>query len=139
MNDNYIKVEAVKEYIDYIEGEEWRVIPNYNRYLISNYGRIFGFAHKTVKKIKKYDGHRYLETRLYDNSGKLSNSVMIHRLVAEVFCNNPVPELATEVHHKNVNSLDNRADNLVWLTTSEHKAIHRKIREQRKRDKSDEA
>lgn len=125
-------IEEAKGYIDYIEGEVWKVIPNYSRYLISNYGRIFGFERNAIKKVKKYNGHRYLITRLYDDSGKLSNSIAIHRLVAEAFCSNFDPEHKTEVHHINVNSLDNRADNLVWLTPKEHREVHRRLRALRK-------
>lgn len=124
--------------IDYIEGEVWKVIPDHSRYLISNYGRIFGFAHKAVKKLRQSKGHRYFMTRLYDDNGKLSNSIPVHRLVAEVFCFNPDPLNKTEVHHINANSLDNCAENLIWLTPQEHNEAHRQIRAERKRRESEQ-
>lgn len=126
-------IDEAMKYIDYIEGERWAVIPNHSQYLISNYGRIFGFAHKAIKDIKVYKGQKYLVTRLYDDNGVLSNSKLVHRLVAEVFCDNPEPELKTVVHHINCNSLDNRAENLIWLTPQEHTEIHNQIRAERKR------
>lgn len=70
---------------------------------------------------------------MYDDNGVLSNSKLVHRLVAEVFCDNPEPELKTVVHHINCNSLDNRAENLIWLTPQEHTQIHNQIRAERKR------
>ena len=128
---NYQTVDEAKEFIDFIEGEIWKVIPNYSSYLISNYGRIFGFARKAVKNIKKNKGHRYLTTRLYDDNGVFSNSMYIHRLVAEAFCENDDPQNKTVVHHRNINSLDNRADNLIWMTEEEHNKLHSERRAKR--------
>ena len=150
MNEKINTIEQAMNYIDYIEGETWKVIPNYSQYLISNYGRIFGFKHKAIKTIGKKrsfkkkrkknrnkDKQRYFATRLYDDSGKLSNALYIHRLVAEVFCFNPDPESKTEVHHININTLDNRADNLIWLTPKEHREIHKKLREQKESENNE--
>ena len=78
-------------------------------------------------------------TRLYDDSGVLSNSLYIHRLVAEVFCFNPDLENKTEVHHKDVNSLNNRADNLIWLTPEEHREIHKQLKAEQKERENNEA
>lgn len=53
---------------------------------------------------------------------------MIHRLVAEAFCENP--NNYTIVHHKNNDKHDNRAENLEWVTTKENsqKAIRLKVK-----------
>ena len=102
---NERKIENALQYIDFIEGERWAVIPNYSNYLISNIGRIFGFKHKAVKNVKKYKGVKYLTTRLIDDNGVLSNSIYIHRLVAEVFVNNP--DNKTIVDHIDGNKLNN--------------------------------
>lgn len=45
-------------------------------------------------------------------------SFMVHRLVAEAFC--PNPNNYNIVHHKDLNSLNNHADNLQWVTTKEN-------------------
>lgn len=125
--------------IDFISGEIWAVIPNYSNYLISNYGRIYSLKRKAVKEVHKEKGKSYLTTRLIDDNGKLSNSLYIHRIVAEVFCDNPAPDIKTEVHHINCNSLDNRAENLEWLTPEEHREKHKQLRKTQKESESNEA
>ena len=47
---------------------------------------------------------------------------MAHRIVASCWCDRP--EGATDVHHINHIKSDNRAANLVWLTTAQHMAEH---------------
>jgi len=47
---------------------------------------------------------------------------LAHRVVAT--CWRPRPEGAEDVHHINHDRTDNRAENLEWLTTSEHMARH---------------
>lgn len=136
------------ENIDFISGELWAVIPNYSNYLVSNYGRIYSFKNKTIKNKKKSfkKKHKrrktielYLMTRLVDDNGVLSNSIYIHRLVALVFCPNSDPEHKTEVHHIDVNPLNNKADNLVWLTPEEHREIHKQLRAAQKESENNEA
>lgn len=46
---------------------------------------------------------------------------MVHRLVAEAFCENP--NNYTVVHHKDGNKLNNSANNLEWVTTLENNQI----------------
>ena len=58
------------------------------------------------------------------NKGQ-SEKKKVHILVAEAFCEKP--EGKVEVHHMNKNKLDNRAENLVWLTHMEHQMLHQNI------------
>ena len=46
----------------------------------------------------------------------------VHRLVAETFL--PNPENLPEVHHKNHDPKDNRAENLAWVTRAEQRDEH---------------
>lgn len=46
----------------------------------------------------------------------------VHRLVAEAFVPNPMN--LDVVHHINKNPLDNRAENLVWMSNQDHIKLH---------------
>lgn len=55
----------------------------------------------------------------------IRNYALIHRIVAEHFL--PLPNgLDYQIHHKDFNTLNNCADNLIFLTRKEHIEIHRK-------------
>lgn len=66
-----------------------------------------------------------LSGEFYDYVTDRGKQIRIHQMVAEMFpeiCGKPIKW--GHIHHKNRNQRDNRADNLVWLTRSEHKRIH---------------
>ena len=46
---------------------------------------------------------------------------LIHRIVAELFVDNDDPANKTRVNHINENKIDNRAENIEWVTASENK------------------
>lgn len=48
------------------------------------------------------------------STGERHYSRLVHRLIAEMFCNRP--DETEEVNHINGNKLDNRAENLEWVT-----------------------
>lgn len=56
------------------------------------------------------------------NNGK-SKKYRIHRLVAQAFLSNESNKPI--VHHKDKNTKNNRADNLMWVTSDEHLLIHK--------------
>ena len=68
------------------------------------------------KVLRQYEGDRYATVALYDGHGGTTNRV--HRLVAEAFCDNP--ESKPEVNHINGDKLENRAENLEWVTAEEN-------------------
>lgn len=88
------------------------MIPGYeNRYLISNLGRVISF--NSGSEMAQYV-HRngYASVKLSKNG--VHKTHLIHRLVATAFVSNPDDLL--EVNHKDGNKLNNRADNLEWVT-----------------------
>jgi len=84
-------------------------------YEVSNHGRVSNFR-KILKTYKINSG--YLALKL-QKDGKVK-SVLLHRLVAELFV--PNPEGKPEVNHIDGNKENNRADNLEWVTSAENKA-----------------
>lgn len=101
--------------------EVWKPIPNYEGlYEVSNWGNVRRIpsyhcrGYKTLKPRKTRDG--YYETSL--SKEHKPKFIRTHRLVAMVFCEKP--EGKTEVNHIDGNKLNNRADNLEWVTPSEN-------------------
>jgi hypothetical protein len=89
---------------------EWKDIDT--KYEISNEGSI---RNKTTKRILKtgFDGQdRYLIWK--------TNSAchLVHRLVATAFLSNPLG--LRDVNHKNGNKIDNRVENLEWVSHSDN-------------------
>lgn len=79
-------------------------------YLIRDNGTVW--SEKRNRELKGTKYRNAYHTVYLSFNGKQYN-YMIHRLVAEAFCENP--NNYTIVHHKNENKLDNRAENLEWL------------------------
>ena len=97
-------------------------IEGFEDYMISNIGTVYS---KKSKKLlspgEMASGHLYVI--LYLN-GKATNKY-IHRLVAEAFIEKP-SEAHNDVHHINLCKTDNRPENLMFLTHSEHASLHYK-------------
>jgi len=91
------------------EGLEYRVFDAL--YAVSRDGKVLR-KFKPYKPAMRTDG--YLKCGGY---GRL-----LHRMIAILWVNNP--DGGKVVHHINGNKTDNRADNLEWLSQSEHAKSH---------------
>lgn len=81
-------------------------------YTITSEGRVFNRFGKELKGEITKDGYR----RITLSIEKKSKRFLLHRLVAELFIPNP----SEVVNHKNGNKLDNRVENIEWMTYKEN-------------------
>ena len=97
--------------------EEWRWIPGFEqKYMISSLGFVKNI--KTNRLLQaRITNKGYNRSRLYKNSTNIKD-YPVHRLVANAFI--PNPQDKPYVNHKNFNKLDNRAENLEWVTPQEN-------------------
>ena len=101
--------------MDDIEGEEWRPIPRYPEYEVSNMGRVMNPNRATLMK-QRINDHGYYQTQL-TKDGKC-HTERVHRLVGEAFIEGGSPEL--DVNHMDGNKTNNRVENLEWTTRAEN-------------------
>ena len=109
--------------------EEWKQLIGYERYLVSNTGRVISTTKNRTKELKAQpDAIGYLHYRLYPDEpifgyydkkrGKIPRLWKVHRLVMETFL--PNADTTLEVNHLSGDKHDNRITNLEWLTKSEN-------------------
>lgn len=101
--------------------EEFRIIEEAPRYMISNLGNIKSFALSKEGRIMKSsydkDGYKRISLTLEDGSRIYRR---VHQLVAKAFI--PNPNNYTMVNHLNNNREDNRVENLEWCDNSRNQA-----------------
>lgn len=111
-----------KSRLDYefeeIEGEEWKEILGYENYYISNMGRVKHYI-KTYKRfiLLKPQLNPRCQNRLYIRI--MNNNLQISRLVGFAFVEGYSLDKNT-IDHKDGNTINNRADNLEWVSQSEN-------------------
>lgn len=94
----------------------WKSLENYSKYQISNAGQVKNI--NTKKLIKGTISQGYLRVRLYPDDNDKPKNFRVHRIVAELFCDNE--NNYTIVNHVDCNKLNNHADNLEWVTTRQN-------------------
>lgn len=104
--------------------EIWKDIPGYGGiYQASSFGRIRSFANSRIRRdmdvphimTQRPARHGYMACHI----GK--KQIKVHRLVAATFIENPLNK--PQVNHKDGDKLNNRPENLEWVTNSENQ-IH---------------
>jgi hypothetical protein len=95
--------------------EEWRAVVGYEGiYDVSSLGRVRNSKGRLMKVFTTEWGYYALNV---SRRGSYKTT-RIHRLVAMAFV--PLIDGKTHVNHKNGNKLDNRAENLEWMTKREN-------------------
>lgn len=95
---------------------EWGKVEGFSKYIVSDTGVV---KNETTGHIFKNRllSNGYYHVSLRDDSG-VPKHCIVHRLVAKAFI--PNPENKAQVNHKNGNKLDNRVENLEWMTEKEN-------------------
>lgn len=94
-----------------LEGEIWKKHPDFSNYEFSNKGRIKNIA-LNVLMSESCDADGYVVIGLRE--GDKRTTKRIHKIIAELFVNNPNPDYYNIVNHINGIRNDNRAENLEW-------------------------
>ncbi len=106
------------EFLNDIQGEEFKPIRDAPNYMISNYGRVV-----SIGRDYKYGNHDDMFLKLSDRRGYKKATLFVdgkryykavHRLVAEAFI--PNPNNYPCVNHKDEDRANNVVTNLEWCT-----------------------
>ena len=107
-----------------LDNEIWKDIEGTEGYYqVSNYGRIKSFYKYEAILLKPTITSTGYE-RLQIKQDGLINNKLVHRLVAAAFLPKP-QSIEWQLHHKDFNQRNNKADNLEWLSYKEHLQKHR--------------
>jgi hypothetical protein len=98
--------------------EIWKSISEFPNYEVSTLGNVRNIVTGKVLNPSVKGGYFHLTL----SHNKLSKSVKIHRVVAIAFIENP--ENKSDVNHKDKNKLNNKLENLEWMTRKENN-VHR--------------
>ncbi|MGI4742851.1 MAG: helix-turn-helix domain-containing protein [Janthinobacterium lividum] len=101
-------------------GEQWVLIADFNRYLLSSHGKVVSlFYHRTDRQrlLKVLRPTLYPAVTLVNEKGP--RQVGLNRLVAQAFLPAPTEARLRQVLPKDGNHLNVRVDNLYWADPSE--------------------
>lgn len=102
-----------------LPGEEWRELPNCKKYSISTMGRV----KYDDKIVPQDDAEKTGYLKLNVDKKNVDHSVPVYRLVAKAFLGKKEGD-GYDVHHIDNNGYNNRPENLILLTRTQHNAVH---------------
>ena len=94
----------------------WKLIPEFNGYIISNYGEIKSFRYENRDIGTRINAHGY-ETVVFSKKN-IKFYFKVHRLVLMAF--DRMPNHNEQCNHKDGNKLNNHINNLEWVTSSQN-------------------
>ena len=95
--------------------EYWKPIKNYPHLFVSRTGQVWTTTYSRLLKPHK-SNRGYLQVSLSKN--KTVKLASVHRLVAQAFI--PNPDNLSEVDHIDGNKLNNKVENLQWISHSDN-------------------
>jgi len=109
--------------------EKWKQVEGFERYLVSNTGRVISTLKNRTKELKpQQDAVGYLHYRLYptepiygfypNGRGIKPKLFKAHKLVLETF--KPTLDTTLEVNHRDADKHNNCLDNLEWVTRQQN-------------------
>ena len=104
--------------------EAWRPVKGYEgQYEVSDLGNVRSLdryieTKKGIFFLKGKMRKSFISNKGYRMLALCGKKYLVHRLVAEAFCENPDRERFNVVDHINTDTLDNRAINLRWCDTA---------------------
>ena len=94
--------------------EEWKTIQGFERYDVSNFGRVRSHIGSKTRILKPWftSAKDYYYVHLFANAKRFTK--LVHRLVLMAFVKNPNSAYFDRVDHINQNKRDNHLNNLRW-------------------------
>lgn len=119
IRSGFINIMSFEQPLEVFPG--YRIVPGYSRYAVSKDGNVIYVASSEIVPVKNKQ-YEYTSAQIYDPIRRHTRTVVVHRLVALAWVENPEPEKKPYVNHINGNKHDPRATNLEWVSSSENSA-----------------